>query len=135
MLKWQPSQLRSDVLHAEAGRHSYQLSSIDGNGVAPFRLEVFAAEKKGEIAVVEMRPPEGAGGGELNEALSGLYRKAMRGAQRTDEEIRDLFEDLEALEKEQERDRAPQLIDQAVVLQVRRPVGASTPPTHRTTHT
>jgi hypothetical protein len=93
---------RDDVSRAVSGDFVFLLSSIDGDGVAPYRLVVIRQGQPGTVAEVAMIPLDEGGSEIVNDMLSELYEEATRRSRRSDEAVRQLFDSLDRLEHSDE---------------------------------
>lgn len=94
---------RDDVMQAQAGQFTFVLSSVDGDGVAPFDLIVLLEERKNPFAVVEMKALDEGGTGEVNDQLATLYEDVSRRLHRSEEIVRELFDTLDELPRKRMR--------------------------------
>lgn len=101
-----PNYERHDVFFTTiAPNFEFLLSSIDRDGVAPYRLDIARrnSERTGgreALARIEMMALDEEGDEEVNRLLEILYSEVNRRMNRPDEAINDLFEAIDRIEPE-----------------------------------
>ena len=97
-------QRRGDLFIAVLEKNfGFRLSSVDRDGVAPYRLEVFRrGEEKGvlgdPIATIQMVPIDEGGDDGINHLIDDLYMEVARRVMRPEESIRELFEVIQRID-------------------------------------
>lgn len=90
---------------AKKGIFGFILESVDGDGVAPYRLVVRRVDRQSNvahtIAIIEMEAVDKGGDREVNGMIEALYADAVRRARRSDEDVRELFQTLDEIEADE----------------------------------
>lgn len=98
---WDDGYKRNDVFTASIeGGFRFLLSSIDRDGVAPYKLDIYKRDAAGPVATIEMTPMDEGGDEYINEHVNVLYTEVYRRIRRPDEAIRKLFEVIDQIDPE-----------------------------------
>jgi hypothetical protein len=102
-ISWRPDGADGSV--TEVGTHRYQLSSVDGDGLPPYRLSVYRKQRTGQptyliVAQVVMRTStDPKSNAEINGTLRELYEDAYRKSRRKASKIDEFMNELEEAER------------------------------------